>query len=155
MTKRSAPKTHAGDIFEVALDHGELAYGRVLDGREYVFYEGTFPARIFPGEILKLPVAFRIWVMDFGFKSGRWPIVANAPLETELLKPAQYFMQDVISGEFSIYDPKRPRPATYEQCVNLENAAGWSAENVEQRLMDRAAGRPNRSVETLKARPNG
>ena len=62
-------------------------------------------------------------------------------------------MQDVITKEFSIYHQGNILPATYEEIKNLECAAVWEPEHVEDRLRDYFSGVPNVWVEDLKPKP--
>lgn len=127
-----------GALVSIDLGDGRLGFGRVLEKSELAFYDRQ--ARL--NEDLDLdaayaaPVAFSVPVMDSAVKSGRWEIIDQRPLEPHFLAPRYYFIQDSISAKYSIYRnvDGATRPATQEECQNLECAAVWSAENIEDRL---------------------
>ena len=53
-------------------------------------------------------------------------------------------------SELSLYIAGEVRPATREQCLGLERAAVWEPENIESRLADHYAGRPNAWADSLR-----
>ncbi|MEX3013599.1 Imm26 family immunity protein [Acinetobacter baumannii] len=57
---------------------------------------------------------FRVPVMKYAITSGQWVVIDNKPIEADLAIPNKYFMQDVITKEFSIYHQGNILPATYE-----------------------------------------
>ncbi len=52
--------------------------------------------------------------MKYAITSGQWVVIDNKPIEADLAIPNKYFMQDVITKEFSIYHQGNILPATYE-----------------------------------------
>lgn len=143
------PRRTEGSLVEIALGGGLKAYARVLSDPLFAFYDiAEKPAD--PKTLGDKQPIFKVWVMRRAVTSGRWPVVAKWPLETELMRPASFFKQDLISDRLSIYSEGNERPANIEECVGLEPAAIWSAEHIEDRLRDHIAGVPNRWVESLK-----
>ncbi|QIF04269.1 Imm26 family immunity protein [Roseimicrobium sp. ORNL1] len=100
--------------------------------------------------VLESTVVFKIWVMNKATRSGRWPVIGHIPLSDELLKPVAFAKQDVISKAFCIHVGGKEVPASIEECRNLECAAVWSAEHVEDRLQDHFEGQPNKRVESMR-----
>jgi hypothetical protein len=98
-------------------------------------------------------VLFVLAVYDHAYNKGRWPKVGHVPLE-ELDTPIpEQFMQDPNGGPCTIVDQFfNQRPAEPEECVGLEAAAVWTADEVEARLGDHYAGRPNEHVAYLDVR---
>lgn len=137
---------------EVPLPTGGKGYGRVLKSPLMAFYSAKAECSLPAEDILRKPIAFRVWVMRSAIDSGRWPVVGHAPLEPELQTSPMFFKQDAISKAFTLYRDGAERPATLDECNGLECAAAWSAQHVESRLEDHLMGRPNKWVESLKPR---
>ena len=142
-------KPQEGDIVEIPLPDGQLAYGRVLKSPLIAFYAVQAQAPLPVDQIVAAPVAFKVFVVHSAVKSGRWKIVGHAPLDDALQVPPSFYKVDSITKALSLYRHGQTEPATVEQCAGLECAAVWSAEHVESRLADLFAGRPNRWVESL------
>ena len=140
----------------LAIDLGEklTAFARTLAKAEFVFYDLQLPTQDMYdlAKIVSAPTAFRLPVMDYAVKKNRWIQIGVVPLEARLLKPQRYFIQDVISGEFSIYLNDVITSASRSECIGLECAAVWDPEHVEDRLRDHFAGKPNVWVEQLQPR---
>lgn len=83
-----------------------------------------------------------------------WEIIGNAPLEDSLKQRPDVFMQDLADfRKCRIIDSQgNERTAKPEDCIGLERAAVWEADNVEKRLLDSFMGRPNRAVEAMRVR---
>jgi len=156
MKTKPAPKKEVtpkpGDIVEIPLPSGGHAYGRVLSDPLMAFYALRSDEGLPAETVLALPVAFRSWVMHSAIGSGRWPVVARAPLEPTELESPRFFKQESISKRLSLYRRGEERPATYEECLPLERAAAWSAEHVEARLEDHLADHPCRFDEAIRAK---
>ena len=92
--------------------------------------------------------------MDYAVKRGRWNVVGYLPLEAALQNNPPKFIQDRIQPElFSIYKNGSIQPATRDECAGLECAAVWDPEQVEDRLRDHYAGRPNKWAISLRPSP--
>lgn len=137
----------AGALVEIHLGDGHRAFGRVVSKSEIAFYDVRIPE---VGEvdfdlIYKAPILFITAVMNDAVKSGHWTIVDRRPLQAVLDQSRDYFMRDAYTGKYSIYasGDGSIRPATEEECVDLERAAVWSACHIEDRMRDHFAGVPN------------
>jgi hypothetical protein len=149
----------AGQVVEIDLGNGFNAYGRVLEEPLFAFYEEYRPNDLHTelAEILGWRVAFRIWVMNYAITKGRWRVIGSRPLSSEELHKPEFFKQDPINGQLSIYDdnkaPSYERPAIFAECEHLECAAVWDPTHVEDRLRDHIAGKPNRWTNSLRIKP--
>jgi hypothetical protein len=140
-----------GAVVEIDLGDGYFSYGEVVSKVELIFFEirGTSDLRPSVTQITASPILFRICVMNYAVKSGRWKILELVEMAEELNKPQPYYMQDAFTGDFSIYLDGNITAASRGQCVTLECAAVWDPEHVEDRLRDHFAGRPNAWVQQL------
>jgi hypothetical protein len=151
MTKRSKTKDpEIGSIVEIPLPNGRKGYARVLKNPLMAFYAVQSERPLSPAEILRQPVAFKVWVMNSAISSGRWSVIGHAPLETDLERTPWFFKQDAISKALSLYQNGIERAATKEECVGLERAAVWSAQHIESRLEDHLEGRTNKWLDAMK-----
>jgi hypothetical protein len=147
-----------GRIVRIDLGDGRCAYGRQLTFVTVEFYDRMGQ----PGEPIDLielvasPVAFRISVMKYAFRRrGGWELLDVVPLtQQEQSQIYRWAKQDPLTGAISIIsDPGGETPATIEECHELERAAVWDPEHVEDRLRDHFDGRPNKWVESLRLKP--
>ncbi len=144
-------KRLAGSFIRIKLDENRHTYGRVLEGALFAFYDAVTNEELSPAEIKAKPILFKIWVMNRAVTTGRWEIIGNEPLEKGLLEQPYFFKKDALNPEkLSLYHEGKESPATLEQCKNLECAAVWDAEHVEDRLRDHYAGKPNKWLESMK-----
>jgi hypothetical protein len=150
MTKSKKVKHQLGDIVQIKLEDGSFSFARVLEEPLMAFYD--FKSDSIPNlsEIVEKPIIFRIWVMNRAVKSGRWGVIGNIGLEPELVLSPKFFNQGALNKNFTIIYNDDESPATREECENLERAAVWDPEHVEDRLRDHYAGVPNMWVESLK-----
>ena len=148
MAKRQ--KALEGAFVKISLGDKKYAYGRILKEPLYAFYDGEAEGDLPLLEIQSKPILFRVWVMNKAVTSGRWEIVGVAPLEEDLKVEPRFFKFDRVGKKLNIYYRQQESPATWEECKDLECAAVWSAEHVEDRLRDCFLGRPNKWVEALK-----
>lgn len=145
-------KFSIGALLQIDLKNGQYAFGRVVNKEETLFYD-FFTDNISNLNLAKIYSAkelFRVSVMKYAITSGQWTVIDNKPIEADLALPNKYFMQDMITKEFSVYHQGNIIPATYEDIKGLECAAVWEPEHVEDRLRDYFAGVPNIWVENLK-----
>jgi hypothetical protein len=143
-----------GDIVAIDLGDGTLAFARVLREPLLAFYDLRVRNQETPSiqEIVKRPVLWRIWVMNYAITGGRWKVMGNSPLEEALKREPTFFKQDPISGDVTLYRAETEYPASIEECEHLERAAVWDPEHVEDRLRDHFDGRPNKWVESLRVK---
>ncbi|MDI1460015.1 Imm26 family immunity protein [Catellatospora sp. KI3] len=146
----------------VPLGDGRFAYGRQLWSVDAEFYDHVETTQQPIGllELVDKPVAFTVWVSNRCFqRNGRWTLLDTVPLlEREQLRFDVKFQQDVTGGPLTVVARScapsvfSKRSATAEECWDLERAAVWSPEHVEDRLRDHFDGRPSRWVESLRPR---
>lgn len=133
-------KINSGMLIEISLGEGVFSYCQAVGKAQYAFFD-YFGEALTNEQLKKLDyhnVIFVIAVMDSAVKKGRWKIVGTSQLRPELKSPKKYFIQDVITNEFSIYngDTGVIQPASLSEISGLERAAVWEAEQVESRLGD-------------------
>ncbi|MGE9795819.1 Imm26 family immunity protein [Acinetobacter baumannii] len=145
-------KFSIGALLQIDLKNGQYAFGRVVNKEETLFYDFFTDniSNLNLAEIYSAKELFRVSVMKYAITSGQWTVIDNKPIEADLALPNKYFMQDMITKEFSVYHQGHITPATYEDIKGLECAAVWEPEHVEDRLRDYFAGVPNIWVEDLK-----
>jgi len=130
-------KIRIGALVEVDLGEGSYAYARIVSKSELAFYDVLVKGAPSCYEaIYTQAIAFVIAVMNTAVRSNRWKIVDEKLLERELAQERLYFMQDTLTGQYSVYYSVTGeiQPSCKEICVNLERAAVWDAQHVEDRL---------------------
>jgi hypothetical protein len=154
MARRRKVRRTPGDVVAVPLGDGRRGFGLVLEGPLVAFFSFAAPQGAEPpvDEIVRAPVAFRIWVMNRPISGGEWPVVGHvAEIPPALREPPWFFKQDLITGKLTVgrtgAEELPPEPG---QVDRLERAAVWSANHVVDRLVDHLAGRPNVWVESLR-----
>lgn len=155
LPKPKRQRQRVGDVVQIDLGGGYLAFGRVLENPDFAFYDIRAKQAPPLEAILRAPVAFRVWVFRAAVTSGRWRVIGTAPLEAHLSMAVPYFKRGSISGKgegLYVYSRGEERPATREECETLEVAAVWAPEHVEDRLRDHFAGRPCRWVAGMRTR---
>jgi hypothetical protein len=65
------------------------------------------------------------------------------------MKRVPRFKKDPINGKLTIYINEAEFPAEIEECSDLEPAAVWDAEHVEDRLRDHCENQKNIWVKSL------
>ncbi len=156
--KKKKVRLLEGQVLRIDLNDGTHAYARVLEEPLVAFYDELYRGNQEPPieEIVTLPIAFKIWVMNYAITKGIWSVIGRVPLALDLKEAPRFFKQDAMNGQLAIYQsipelaPHYERPATYEECLGLEVAAVWDPHHVEERLRDYFAGRPNKWVERAK-----
>lgn len=147
---KKSVRRRVGDIVQIDLGDGTLAFGRVMEDPIFGFYDLRTPTIPEISVILAAPIRFKVCVMKNAISSGRWRVLGNKPLGEELTARVKFFNVDIISKATSIYDNGYEIPATIDECQGLECAAVWDAEHVEDRLRDEFAGKKNKWHESLK-----
>lgn len=152
--KRVSVRRKEGDIFIITLPDGSYGYGRVLVDPFYAFYDLKTKEPI--NDLVKITsskILFKLAVMKYAITSGGWKILGNIKLDEYLKEPPILFGQSDVSNFFWLeYWDGTQQDSTFEECMNLERAAVWEPEHVESRLEDYFAGRPNKWVESLRAK---
>lgn len=143
-----------GSMVEIQLGEELFAYGQIVSRSEVAFFEPV-GRRLSPKLLAEnsLKLLFVISVMNKAITSGRWVKVCKQFIGESLLQPRDYFIVDKISGQVHLYrsDTGALRPGTMIEAGELECAAVWSAEHVEDRLRDHFHGSPNVWLDSLRA----
>ena len=142
-----------GSVLRVDLDHQWHVYARILARTRIAFHDCrvSAPEKDFL-KIVKTPVLFVLAVGGRADK-GHWPKVGHVPLEMASIPLPEQFMQDIVTGACRIVDQSfNDRPAKPEECIELERAAVWDPVQVEDRIRDHYAGRPNAHLAYMKVR---
>lgn len=138
-----------GDFVAIPLANGSFAFGRVISEPLIAFYDIYSEEVPDIDKIRVRSVKYILAVMNYAINSGRWKVIGSSLLEDTLREPVSFFMQSRSTGEISIYIDGEIIPASFEECVGLENCAVWDPEHVEDRLLDEFYGRPNKWSEQL------
>lgn len=147
-----------GQIVKIPLFNGSYSLGIVLKEPLVSFFDKILKDEDDVVSIDNMPVAFTLMVMNDAVTSGRWVVVGNSTIPERLKAVPKFCKQDQVSGALSIYHeipdlaPHYERPALPGECADLEAAAVWEAEHVEDRLRDHFSGTPNKWVEQLRVR---
>ncbi|MEE1866844.1 Imm26 family immunity protein [Pseudomonas auratipiscis] len=143
-----------GTILEVFLSETLYAYGQVVSRSEIAFFDyiGKQITDLSELDSVLNDTLFIIPVMNSAITRGRWKKIAKRPLREAFLSPRDYFVVDQISKSIQIYrsSDDSMRPGTAKQAMQLECAAVWSAEHVEDRLRDHYLGKKNMWLEQLR-----
>jgi Immunity protein 26 len=147
-----------GQVVKIDLKDGTCCFARVLKRPLFAFYGKLYNLNDNPSieEICKLPIIFKIDVMDYAISREIWQVIGHASLSDDLKILPRFFKQDMMSDELFIYHeipelaPSYQIPATYAEIQGLECAAVWDPEYVEERLRDHFAGRSYKWIEEIK-----
>ncbi len=146
-----------GHVFKIDFSHGYSAYGLKLQDNGLAVYDVLTQDAIVIDEIIRRPVIFVIpGVFEKAFR--RWVDIGSARLRADQLHRPETFVQDILDprnirilnerdGEF--YE----RPATFDEIQDLERAAAWDYDHVENRILDHFAETTNWLVETHRPKP--
>jgi hypothetical protein len=154
-TRQKAKWCKEGDIVSIELGDGSFAFARALEVPLKVFYTIRSATRVPIDQIVRQPVAFKIWAREKeGLQSGKWRIEGNIALSHEERQPVPFFKQDILDPtSIAIYMSNshgEETPAAWEEIQGLESVAVWESHHVEDRLRDHFAGRQNKWGESLK-----
>lgn len=145
-----------GSFFTIKLPCDKYGYGRILNNANYAFYDlFTSTEETDINNIVNSKVLFIVAVYNDAINSGRWPKISKQPLEDNLKILPMKFIQNILNPtQFELYDPNtgETKKAKKEDCIGLEVAAVWEAYNVEERLCDHIAGKPNQWIEKSRKR---
>jgi len=141
-----------GDIVAVPLGDGRTAFALVLKSPLFAFFDLCETGVPSMQEIAAAPIAFKILVVEYAVAKGIWPVIGHVEIENIDESP-QFFKRDPITKLlFTTYTGEEEESATLDECIGLECAAVWAPHHVVDRLNDHFAGRPNKWVQSLKAR---
>lgn len=145
-------RSNRGDILAVNLGDGYFSFAHVLKPPLIAFYDYRSDRVLPVDDIVKLPVAFSVWVMSYALDKDFWPAIGHASVD-HIDEAPLFFKQDSMDGSLVVTsDGGSELPATYEQCSRLECAAVWDPNHIVDRLNDHFVGRANRWVESLRAK---
>ncbi|MUO80748.1 hypothetical protein GOZ78_07290 [Agrobacterium vitis] len=145
MNNRRKPK--AGSILEIKIDENLSFLCQILRNNQIAVYNHDVDRdSIVKNNIDTDDCIFIVSVMDRSIKSDRWPIIGHSNIPSRLDRPFFYFIKDIITGAFSIYNSSNGAisPATYDDIRGLEAAAVWDANHIEDRIRDHSRGVPNK-----------
>jgi hypothetical protein len=148
--KRKLVRRKIGDILKIELGDGTHTYARVLPEAGFAIYDARTAEELPIVETVERPVLFYVAVMNRAIKEKRWPVVGHKALEEWSQSPPRFIQDALNKKKFEIYELGRIRPATRQECLGLEREAVWEPEQVEERIRDYFAGRPNKWVDLLK-----
>ncbi|GAB3536006.1 hypothetical protein [Photobacterium alginatilyticum] len=140
-----------GKVVQISLSNGKFSYGLVLPEPLVAFSENSYDvpqsdfSEVFGGKL------FKIWVMKDALGKNGWSKVGCIEANQIELSEPKFYKFDLISKQFSIYTNGNEIPATKEDCIELECAAVWSKEHVEERLLALSEGRESKWVRSLSA----
>jgi hypothetical protein len=155
--RKRRPRRVPGNFISIPDGNGGHYFGRELREGVVAFYDLRSSKILSLDLIANTPILFKLPVMNYAFKPGigKWQYIGHSPLEPSLTAPVEFFMQDSLTGEFSLYkEGGLIVPATADQIVGLECTAVWNPEHVEDRLRDHYDGVPNIWFESLKPKFN-
>lgn len=143
-------RNNPGDIFKIDLSDGFHTYTRKLVDPLFAFYGIRTKDTLSVETIIQRPVLFEIWVMKYAISKSGWPKVGTVALKAIDEDSRSFFKQDPHNGSLSCYRDGRENPISFEEALQLERAAVWSPNHVEERLRDHFANAPNKWVELLR-----
>ena len=144
-----------GSILEINIENQYFVYAQILkEGLGYAFFDFQSCERLLDFSILnEAKVLFIVLVYDNVITKGLWVKTGKLAIREELNELPMKFIQDSQNlNNFELYNPNTGEisKATKEQCLELECAAVWEANHVEDRIRDYYNCKPNIWVEQLK-----
>ena len=86
--KRKRPKN--GDVFEIQISEGMLAYGQLVEGNVlgcYIFYDVISEEHLSLQQIANSPILMLTFTVDQKIVSGEWKIIGNATVPETVCIP--------------------------------------------------------------------
>ena len=121
--KNKKTKRIDGNIVKITLEDGSFSFARVLEEPLMAFYELKTNKLPTVEEIVRLPILFKIWVMNDAITTGTWEVIGYKELENSLKEPVRFFKQDPISKSVCLY-------------VNLQKALEEAKKRLNKALPD-------------------
>lgn len=149
LEKRKVLRLKKGDIFRLKIADGFYSYAQYVEPTLTIFFSVFSTTSLDAKEFVNAPAAFKLCVYRSAFKNENCEKIGNIPVLAEnAIKPTT-FKQDTISDGLFIYDERgHPnnvfRPATYDECKNIEETSVWEFGHVRKRLLELYEGKPNR-----------
>lgn len=159
MTTRAArSRRKVGNVLRIELAQDQHAYAWTLPEPLVAFFDIQELGRntaLAIEELVRSPIAFRIFVMNSALTRGPWTVVGFSPPPASVLEPPWFFKQDILTGALTkTLTGEEEISIELSEAEQLECAAVWEAEHVEDRLRDHFAGRPNKWVERMRPDPH-
>ncbi|WP_192888658.1 hypothetical protein [Vibrio bathopelagicus] len=124
-----------GKVVQIELINGKYGYGLVLEEPLVAFSENVFDEPQSDFDVLFYSSTFSLWVMKSALGKTGWTKVSKIENHPLMGQEHKFYKFDAISKKFSIYSGGVEIPATKTECLDLECAAVWSREHVEDRLL--------------------
>jgi hypothetical protein len=140
-------KQKRGDLVSIPIGDGKHCCAVALTDPLFAFFDGTLEVGQRPESIKDQSILFKLPVFHTAVKSGRWSVIGKVdPMLLCALDRVVFFKQDKISGSLSAYDPftNIEWQISFEEAEQLECAAVWSPEQIEDRLRDYFHGVPSK-----------
>src|SRR5690242_8509291 len=142
-----------GGVVQISLSDGKMAYGVMLSKFPYwAFYPHTTELGQ-DGAALGAPI-FVVAVTKAAYSRGRWGKITRQLPVSALPAIPLFVRQDTmrLSHCITVDAYGTENPISVEDAKAFERSAVWSAENVEERLEDHFASRPNVMAEWLRVK---
>lgn len=148
-------KQKRGDLVSIPIGDGKHFCAVALTAPLFAFLDEVLEFGQLPAGVKDQSVLFKLPVFDTAVKSGRWTVIGKVdPTVLCGLDRVVFFKQDKISGSLSAYEPltNTERQISFEEAEQLECAAVWAPEQVEDRLRDYLHCIPNKWWASLRPR---
>jgi hypothetical protein len=125
-----------GSIFAVPFSDGSFVYGLVCKGGDMCFFKYLTQDAVFPDELQKAEVLFRVCVNDTAPKEGNWIYVGSTNLVGDHAKYSFYVNKPVGGDSVYVYSVETDTlsPTNQENTVGLEEFGSWFAKNINERI---------------------
>ncbi|MGF1845409.1 immunity 26/phosphotriesterase HocA family protein [Vibrio clamense] len=146
-----AKNCEIGKVVEIPLENGYFGYGLILNEPVVAFSKQVFskPQQDFIS-LFDGPV-FCIWVMKLALGEQGWNKVGKLEDHALFHSHQKFYKFDLISKKFSIYSGAQETSAEKSECLELECAAVWDREHVEDRLLSLSEGNECKWTTLLRA----
>ena len=138
-----------GSLVKVPVDDF-FVYAQILQETDMVFFDSKGKDNLSEMDIINLPVLFRVSANDDAIIDGRWSKVGKTEISSNFSQPVPRFIQDALNPEkYEIYLGGDIRPASKDECKNLDRCAVWAVNHIEDRIRDYYNNVPNVWVEQM------
>lgn len=140
-----------GDLFKVPVGNAH-SYAVALQHPLFGFFNVLTEDELDPTDIDRISLLFKVWVMDYAVKKAIWTKVGHTDKFIGRFKDVRFFKQDILNGCLTSYGDSDGTefPIDFDTASQMEPAAVWDPEHIEDRLLDHFAGRPNKWVESMR-----
>jgi len=148
-------KITEGSIVEISINNEYYVYAQILNkGLGYAFFDFRSKEKLKNLEILTgCSVLFIVSIYAHVITQGEWLKIGKLPIRKDLETLPFKFIQDRHNSKYlRLYNPNTGEisKASKMDCVNLERAAVWDSNHVEDRIRDYYLGVPNVWLENQK-----